>query len=334
MFPIPKDRPIPSIIEQNKDVESFVIQGASPRSVFFRDSFKPLQFVHFTDVHAVPEIWERIVDYVNYYEDYLAFALHTGDYCGRDQGVYEDLYGQHSPDNRPILNCVGNHDTLPKDEKKCGPKTVVKDLLFKTAESWDATFLPGKDSLSYYKDFPDSNLRLIVLDFYYDMEPQVHWLNDLLNEARDLKLHVITAGHETTNPIVYKENVTFQTRDDYESKGGNATKSPFDRIIADFKKAGGIHVCHLAGHEHADMFGKTENGVLNVVAECATSWKGWCDGDRARGTKTYDCFNVIAIDPNQHLLKIVRIGNNADHYLRIKRTLCYDYKNGAVVFNG
>ena len=52
------------------------------------------------------------------------------------------------------------------------------------------------------------------------------------------------------------------------------------------------------------------------------------------GTKTYDCFNVVAIYANLHHLKLVRVGDNCDHFMRIKRTLCYDFINHRVVFNG
>ena len=105
-------------------------------------------------------------------------------------------------------------------------------------------------------------------------------------------------------------------------------------MIVDFKRAGGIHVCHLAGHEHSDMIGYTESGIFTVVVECATNWNGWCDGKRIRGTRTYDCFNVTAVDTERSFFKITRIGNNADYRLRSKRTLCYDYENKKVVWNG
>ncbi|MBO5221923.1 MAG: metallophosphoesterase [Clostridia bacterium] len=336
MYPIPKAEPIPSIVELNKDVESFVIQASASRSRFFKDAYKPLQFVHLSDAHAVPELWSRMAEYINEYEDFISFALHTGDYCGGSQEAYADFYRDCTPCRRPIFNCVGNHDTLKVRGDKDGscPKKDVRALLFNHTEGWDVSFMPGEGSMTYYKDFPESNLRLIVLDCYYDREQQAVWLTERLAEAREKGIHVITAAHEISHPIVKKANVTFQTLTDFESVGGNRAHRFFDEIIADFKRAGGIHVVHLAGHEHSDMFGHTERSVLNIAVECATNWDGWCDGKRVRGTKTYDCFNTVSVDTNLHLLKIVRIGDNADHYLRIKRTLCYDYKNQRVIFNG
>ncbi|MBQ4323067.1 MAG: metallophosphoesterase, partial [Clostridia bacterium] len=237
MYPIPKAEPIPSIVELNKDVEPFVIQASASRSRFFKDAYKPLQFVHLSDAHAVPELWSRMAEYINEYEDFISFALHTGDYCGGSQEAYADFYRDCTPCRRPIFNCVGNHDTLKVRGDKDGscPKKDVHALLFNHTEGWDVSFMPGEGSMTYYKDFPESNLRLIVLDCYYDREQQAVWLTERLAEAREKGLHVITAAHEISHPIVKKAIVTFQTLTDFESVGGNRAHRFFDEIIADFK---------------------------------------------------------------------------------------------------
>lgn len=333
MFPTPKEEPIPSIIEQNRDVESFVIQSKAGRTPFFKDPFEPLQFVHFADVHYEAEHWDRIVEYINHYSGSISFGLHTGDYCKSCQLYYTDFYNQCKPCVRPILNCVGNHDTYATREILTSPKSVTHGLLFNRTENWDVVFMPGEFSMTYYKDFEASNIRLVVYDCYYDVEEQVAWMREVLEEARKKGYHVITASHEETHPLVKRESVTFQTVERFEDIAKNTQTPPFDQLIADFKEADGIHVCHLSGHDHHDSFGYTARGILNVIVECATSWRGWCDGDRVRGTRTYDCFNVVTVDTNLHLLKLVRVGNNCDHFLRSKRVLCYDYKNQQVIYN-
>ena len=70
------------------------------------------------------------------------------------------------------------------------------------------------------------------------------------------------------------------------------------------------------------------------MVECGSDWAGWCDSKRIRGTKTYDCFNVVGVNVNAGILKLVRIGDNADYFLRTKRVLCYDYINKKLIFNG
>lgn len=331
---------ISDIIELNKDVEPLLIQASATRTAFFKqkfdDKFKPLRFVHFSDIHAVLDLWNRIVDYINYYSEYIDFAIHTGDYCGAHQGIYVDLYKTGNPCKRSIYNCVGNHDTVmvTGNESFKNTKESVYKLLFESCNCMDdLAFLKCDHSMTYYKDFLESNVRLIVLDCYYDIDKQCTWLKGLLDDAREKGLCVITAMHERSDYVNDSYGVTFHTKNDYLSLEGRGNKSPFEPIIAKFIAQGGCHICNLVGHEHHDMFGLTDAGVLNVAVESATNWDGWCDGKRVKGTRTYDCFNVVSVDANMGLLKIVRVGDNRDIFLRSQRSLCFDYVNKKVIYN-
>ncbi len=207
---------------------------------------------------------------------------------------------------------------------------MTHGLLFNHTENWDVTFMEGEHSMAYFRDFPASNIRLIVLDVYYDVEHQKTWLQERLAEALAQGLHVITATHEPSAPITNPLDVTFQTLMDC----GPGGVMPYEELIAAFIEQGGIHICNLAGHNHADYFGYTDRGVLNIAVECGTSWPGWCDSKRVRGTRTYDCFNVMGINVDEGILKLIRVGDNADYFLRMKRALCYDYICRKVIFNG
>ena len=322
---------IESILSLNRDMDPYVRKACCGRTKLLnRDEFVPLSFLHFSDVHGVLDLWNRITEFLNHYDDCLSFALHTGDYCGDSQDQFVDFYAEGIPAKLPVLNCVGNHDTVagPNWEKQSKRSTWEK--LFCHTGNWDATFLDCDWSMTYYRDFPASNVRLIVLDLYYDLEKQVTWLEQVLEEARAKGLHVITAMHQPSGPIVRKVDTTFQTLTAFQE----GEEVPFDAVIGRFIQSGGHYICNLAGHYHSDWFGYTANGVLNIAVECATDWSGWCEGCRTRGTRCYDCFNVVAVDTDLGLLKLVRIGDNADHYLRTKRVLCYDYQNRTVVYNG
>lgn len=319
------------IITLNKEQEPFVIQSTATKAIGIGASLKPLTFIHFSDWHNVPALWVRICDYMNRYKDYIQFALHTGDYCTSWQGEYTDAYLLKETIN-PILNCVGNHDTYTKDMKENTQESAYK-LLFNHTDDWNVTFGESANSMYYYKDFQESEIRLIVLDCYYDIDNQKTWLEARLNEAKDLNYAVITAMHEVSKTIIDKIQCTFQTLDNYESAGGNQSAGEFDAIIKAFKDNGGVHIVNLCGHEHDDMFGYTSNGVLNLVVECATTWNGWTGGKRIEGTKTYDCFNVFSVEKDTGIFKVVRIGDNSDHYLRAKNVLVYDYINKNVVSN-
>jgi len=337
VYPTPEHLPIPSIAELNQEMEPYIIQGAEGRNPLFKDPYKVLQFVHFTDIHHMLELWNRIMEYINVYSNYISFALHTGDYVGCSHTEYYcDLYGKGTPCVRPVLNCVGNHDNVKSYANHDCTAQETYDVCFpKSVEDWEVTFMEGDCTMNYHKEFPESNLRLIVLDYYFGGEAQKKWLKELLDDALEKGIHVITAAHEMTQRIIHEPDVSFRTYDDFwtvKNKTADHLESlGVDQLIADFKKAGGIHVCHLAGNEHTEHFGFTERGVLNIVAPCGTWANHRNDCTRIRGTRTYDCFNVVAVDTNINVLKLIRIGNNVDPYLRTRKVLCWDYKKQKLI---
>ena len=325
------------IIELNRDVEPYVIAASATRTHFFKpkfgDPYTPLQFVHLADAHNVLDLWNRMVQYVNHYSEYISFALHTGDYCGNSQAVYTDFYNDGIPCVRPVLNCVGNHDTYKTklEIEPIQPKEITHSMLFNHTENWDVNFMDIPHSMTYYKDFAESNVRLIVLDNYYHIEEQVEWLRTLLADARERGLAVITAMHETTGNVNDTYGIPFHSINDYEGLNGKCHTLALEAPIAEFIRNGGTHICNLAGHHHHDLFGLTDAGVLNVAVPCATNWQFWCDNKRIKGTRTYDCFNVVSVDANLGHLKLVRVGDNCDHFMRVHRVLCYDYVNRRVI---
>ena len=319
------------IITLNKDVEPFVIQASEGLGQMFTDKTKPLVFTHFSDVHTKQELWNRIMEYNNYYSDYLKFSIHTGDYCGGNRLSYIDLYANGKPCLIPVFNCVGNHDTYLTDNSK-GDKKTTHDLLFNHSIDWNVVFMDINNSMTYYKDFANEKIRFIVLDYYYDIDEQCTWLLERLNEATALGYHVITCMHEMSNQIINKLDTTFQTIDNFELVGGNKYSiSKFDKVIGDWIKHGGVHVANFVGHEHSDFIGYTENNVLNICVQCATDNNIWTDGKRVQGTKTWDCFNVVSAETSTGTLKIIRIGNNSDHYLREKKILSYNYIDKRII---
>ena len=341
------------IIELNREVEPYVLNAARPRSQhlfqnYYGDKFSPIAFVHASDVHNVPALWDRMVQYINHYSEYISFGIHTGDYCGGINTLYTDMYTECTPCVHPILNCVGNHDCAAPDTDWTTPcdKALVHSLLFNHTENWDVQFCPGTYPMSYYKDFEASNLRLIVLDLYYDIAQTRVWLKSILEDAKEKGLHVMTAMHEPTNYIAAPLDTPFHHYDDYDGavkqKEAQRVKPSYDQrdrvtfedIIAGFIENGGNYICNLAGHDHVDSFGYTESGVLNAVVQNATDWDVLNDGARTPGTKCRDCFNVVGVDTEQGLLKLVRIGNNTDIYLRSKNALCYDYVHRKFIRRG
>lgn len=325
---------VTDIITLNKDVEPFVIQASEGLGRMFSNKTTPLVFVHLSDVHTKQELWDRTLKYINNYSNYIKFGIHTGDYCGGSQLSYIDLYTNGISCSKPIFNCVGNHDTFSDNQGTRGTKQKTKELLFNHTENWEVVFMDIENSMTYYKDFANEKIRFIVMDYYYDIDAQCTWLLERLNGAKALGYHVVTCMHEMTNVITNKLDTTFQTLDNFEALGGNKySVSKFDKVIGDWKKAGGIHVANFAGHEHSDFIGYTENDVLNVCVQSATDDIVWTDGKRVQGTRTWDCFNVVSVEVSTGTLKLIRIGNNSDHYLREKKVISYDYINKKIIYN-
>jgi hypothetical protein len=317
------------IIELNQDVVPYV-QNASG-----------ITFVHISDIHAKPHLWNRMVEYINCFAEQIAFAVHTGDYCGGSQKEYVDMY-RGKKCLRPIFNCVGNHDCYSGE----GPwllceKEKVYELLFNHTDNWDVSFFTCPHSMSYYKDFP--GLRLIVLDDYYHTWQTRPWLRNLLKEAYALGLHVITAQHEPTGYISNTYGSAFHTLDDYNSKFCqyelNRTAYDFDHrgrvlyedVIAEFIEYGGKYVCNLAGHDHVDEFGLTVRGVLNIAVQNGTSWDALGDTIRVPGEKSEDCFNVMSVDTQKGQFTLVRVGANTDRHGRVRNKMVFDYLNKRII---
>ncbi len=320
-----------NIIELNRDRETALIQCGYGRSKYFKDPFQPLRLLHFSDIHAVLPLWNRMVEYLNHYSDHIDLALHTGDYCGGMQEAYVDFYEEGTPTDKVILNCVGNHDVVTTEKWIPNTKESAHSLLFNHTENWGVTFQDIPYAMNYSKDFPSSNIRLIVLDQYYDHDRQLTWLRELLERSLKEGVHVITASHEQTDHIVSCPDTAFNSAMDYTAVAPLQGKTFFEDTLVDFINKGGHHVCHLAGHRHHDHFGYTAQGVLNICVECGTDWYHWCDSRRVAHTRTWDCFNVMGVDVNRQLLKIVRIGDDTDCFMRKKTVLCYDYGKKTVI---
>lgn len=320
-----------SIDDYNSDKETINIQASYGRNKHANDPYSVLKFLHFTDIHGDQLAWNRIIEYANKHKsDYIDFLIHTGDYTPSYQSDYVPLYEKGLQPELPFYNVIGNHDVYT-DKENMSNKENTYEMFFENMSNLDVTFMQGDYSMTYYKDFVSSNVRLVVIDNYYDLEAQATWLTDVLMDAKNKGYHVITAMHQLSHRITQKLDTGFQTKFPFEDYGGNHSTTIFDTIIGEFINDGGIHVCNLVGHEHSDMIGYTSSGVLNISVEGAAANSQWCDGNRVIMTKTFDSFNNVFINANIGYFTLVRIGNNVDPYGRQRNVLTYDYINKEIV---
>lgn len=319
------------IIRLNGDKEYIVANMSRPPAGQTNPTLTPLEFIHFSDIHTYADNWSRLVEYMDFNQNYVEFAIHTGDYCGSYQYNYVDLYGVAKPKNSYILNVVGNHDWR-LDNEVMADRHATHDKLFNDTTGWDVTFGSEQDAMYYYKDFTTSGIRLVVIDQYYWDSTESAWLDTVLESATDNDLAVVTAAHTQTGPITQLD-CTFGRIDDFSQI--EVATSAFATNILAFINAGGTHVCHLCGHWHHDEIGRDANGILNIVVEAASSNPNdsWRDTLRVNNLRSKDAFNVMAINVETGTFGIVRIGNSADHYGRNKNGLVYDYVNDKILAN-
>lgn len=316
------------IVKLNKDVENALVQSSSKKRT---DTNEVFTIAHISDIHGSQDLFNRVVEFTNYYISNLKLIINTGDYVYKGQEDFIDLMGNAEINNVPFYNVVGNHDQYisDSDRSQADKASTYTNVITKTQRGWQSigvTYMSGDNSMTYYKDFANSKIRLIVLDDYYDIDTQATWLASRLEEAKTKGYAVITAKHEKTDNITTSIGC-FNSKDVYTGE----YNTTFETAIKAFIDAGGIYICNLCGHEHIDEMGYTSNGILNVVAECVTDDIYWQNCKRDKGTKTYDCFNIISVDTNQGLLKIVRVGDNTDIYMHDKKYLCYDYINKKII---
>ena len=188
----------------------------------------------------------------------------------------------------------------------------------------------------FLPDFANSGIRLICLDDQQWTDTQGAWFDSVLEDAKANGLAVVTASHMLSGAFTTPINSTFNPVDDYTGIGYAGTNI-FENHLVTFKANGGIHICHLCGHNHFDNIGYTANDILNIQADCGTPFQtGKVETWRYPNstiTRAFDSFNVVTIDVNTKRIKIVRIGNNTNASLLGKNVLCYDYENKKVIAN-
>ena len=320
-----------SIVSFNADREPLIIQNKAVRGTAFDSDHPVIAFTHFSDIHKNQKLWNRVAEFTNAYKDYINFAIMTGDYVGDNLDTgYADLIGDGTPFEVPLYMCVGNHDTYEDSQHTQASKADAYAAVFTGASTTGATFMTGDYSMTYYVDFAGSNLRIIVLDNYYDTSAQAEWLAGVLSTAKSAGYAVATFMHRPSAKFTAPLDCSFMTLDDHSSEW---TTTPFESVIAAFISGGGEYVGNFCGHHHRNYIGFTAGGVLNILVPAATDYAAYNDSARVSNTRTYDCFDVVGIDTNTKMLKIIRIGNNADHYLRNQNVLCYDYANKEIVCN-
>ena len=345
-------------LNDKSSVGQYIIQ--SKRAVFpYNGSFQEnslVTFSVFTDIHAFGDEFRRYMRFTDYYSDYVTDKICLGDIV-RDNISQDFDWWKNHPDAKDILIALGNHDAcaIENDSYQLQSSSTCYDKYFADLIPYWNVIQPtggAENGLCYYyKDYAVSNytqnVRLIVLDCMHYTADQHTWFTNLLTDANTNNLSVVCATHYPVPGSKTKLDGNFfnedrQTPTEWGQningiENNNARYETVINAVDSFISNGGEFVAWLTGHTHSDNFYEiTVNGrkqlMLNFEnAGCHDSHK---DGSRVTGTKSQDSFNFITIDTRSKLIKIIRIGNNMNRFMKPKNYICYNYNTHTVVSYG
>nr|DAI26896.1 MAG TPA: metallophosphatase domain protein [Caudoviricetes sp.] len=285
----------------------------------------PVVLLWFSDIHSDKVQFKRIMQFYERYKTYINGILCTGDM------VFDSLKDDYSylgNDLKKLMMTLGNHDIA---------RTAWNDQTVTAEEDYNIFIKPFVDAglvdnstvnkCYWYKDYPTQKLRLIGLDALHWDEAQKNWLETALNDAKNKGYSVVCANHffggrNRTHIECAFDNVQKL------SEGDASINAEAPATIQKFIDKGGDFVCWLSGHTHRDyVYYLTDYPKqMGFTIDCATCSNGVTDEERENGTKSQDCFNLIAFDTTRKLVKIARIGSDRDSLLRKKDTICINYQ--------
>lgn len=330
-------------------VGNLIIQAKRPLANWHRQGTYNdiLSMMVFTDLHADKVNLERIIkfddEYSSYIDDYIQLGDIVDDNYGNDFSFFSNL-----PFSKKIMSAIGNHDTRANyDERETADNQwtlhagidAYNKYFVPFSSYWLANVVQPTNAASnglcyYYKDYASSKLRLIVLDCMKYTTEQLTWFANSLTNAISLGYSVIVAQHSNFGGYTHLGN--FSSLDDSyadKSGGGDGNVDDYLNVVDTFINNGGTFICWLSGHMHVDCSGwiAYHNNQLAFVFDCAKCSGAYSDGDRVLGEKSQDSFNIISVDTNANLVKVVRVGNDCDRYLRSRKSIVVNYLTKEIV---
>lgn len=294
--------------------------------------------------------------------------LISNDLSGTPQ-IGRKQYLEHQIGKKSLF-VLGNHDTNVGDFQTSTGITTTKNRwhALSQRDAYDTFFASQKDEWGviqtegkcyWYKDYQDAKIRLIGIDMSYWDTDEFNWLSGLLAEADNNNYSVILASHSQLSSATGNSNITFQSFETLTSAGkyrnsqnysygtypdkwqGTAAGESIDNLVANkqvmdlLQSYKDIIICHLHGHWHIDMFEYYDDApdILTIGVDQGGAFRAVYEAERTRSLPNWYVFNVITFDTYNKLIKIVRFGNDIDHYLRSKKVLTYDYANKRIITN-
>lgn len=298
----------------------------------------PLTIAHFSDIHAESIPYTRILNYIEQY-NIVDDIICTGDMVSNQSGSISTWWAKN------VLTCIGNHDTASYsggvyDWTALSMADRDAYYIAPFESEWGITHTSGTSY--YYKDYTTQKVRLIVMDvMLYEASDQTQaatqtaWLENLLADAITNSLHVLIAIHcphggaTALDCTFSKYNAT--TMPTYSDC--NTPQTIID-TIGNAITSGLKFIGYICGHTHQDGIWDAENNrkqLMYCVTSAATSVANTWNSDQDR-THEEDAFNLITIDTENTLVKIIRGGGaDIDNRMRTRKAICFNYSTGEKV---
>ena len=297
---------------------------------------KNLVLLHFSDLHNSQTNLLRIVEYRNFYSDYIDDTIHTGDSVNRFDEDTSYWNGANF-----ILNCIGNHDSAELENgvlnwtARVGTDSYNK--YFKPyINEWGVNHDGNTSHCYYYKDYAEQKIRLIVVDCMIvwddnDSEQYI-WLRNTLTSARQNNYDVIIGAH-------FPAKITLDYKNPFNSLNkqyAEYMKPMFLTIVDEFINAGGRFICWLTGHQHRNSIGLLDEHPNQFLVCVSTASKSNAQSnfdsyDRGADEKSKDLFNLVVVDSVNKRLTIKRVGADVN-YMGVKcDMLLYDYNTKQIL---
>lgn len=297
-----------------------------------------LSFAVLTDIHGDAVNFKRYMSFCDENSQYIDEKLCLGDIAKNKYGD-DYSYWLSTSGADDVLCVIGNHDVWLTASGGGNTERInaYNKYFAPNISKWgvnqpDSAATNG--FMYYYKDYNDFAVRLIVLDCMYWDAAEKAWFNNVLESALSGGLHVLIAVHyNPTKQLDAIVGCNFYSPDYAYSKLVTFSTEPIS-MVDTFIGNGGMFIGWMSGDAHYDACGVytgTNGKQLSLTFENASIDTTWNDDNRVSDTLSQDSFNFVAIDTTSKLIKVVRIGNSKDRFLRSKKYLTFNYEDGTLV---
>lgn len=318
---------------------------------------KPLVLLHYSDIHGQARCQDNINAWREYWKQYIDDTIQTGDIL-EDRWTNDFIFGEPGEDNpnKDIMSVIGNHDTATGtgDSRNWHAeqgKPAYDRFIAPFVENWDVTQPEGAGENGYcfyYKDYPDSHVRLIVLDAWNNdaayIDVQKAWLTGVLAAAREAGLSVLMASHFSLKSETLLKSTFSNPGAAVDNPDSSVYNDPYKPIVTSFVNAGGELIGWICGHSHYDAITRTSAAqgsqicfkVANACRAYTQSNELYITNSRIEVVpddfKTQNLFNIIAIDTTYKTVSLFRVGSEWDKMGRHIVTACIKYTTGEVIY--